>query len=102
MPAELRRWFWDGDCRDTMGATVKSADGTPHKPYSVFVPRDGSAVGVAIANFDPARGVSVSVAIPGQSMDVYRYRLIDDAEWKPAAAGITIPARSAAVVIPVI
>jgi hypothetical protein len=96
---ELRRWFWDGECRDTLGARVTNADGKPHHPYSVFMPRDGGAPGVAIANYSPDKEVVLRLAIEGQDAAAYRYRLIDDAAWRSAADGVRIPARGAAVVI---
>ena len=33
---ELRDYFWDGEFRHEVGATV-TADGTPHHPYAVFI-----------------------------------------------------------------
>ena len=40
---ELREYFWDGEFRDKVGATV-TADGKPHHPYSVFInPSNGKA-----------------------------------------------------------
>lgn len=97
---ELRKWFWDGECRDVLGATVSAADGAPHHPYSVFVPRDGSAPGVAIANDAVERNISVMLDVPGHDNGRYRYRLIDDPQWRSCAGGIAVPARSAAVVVP--
>ena len=32
---EFREYFWDGEFRDEVGATV-TCDGKPHHPYSVF------------------------------------------------------------------
>jgi hypothetical protein len=97
---ELRRWFWDGEFRYTQDASVTGADGKAHHPYGVFRPQDGGAPGLAIANYDMNKPVAVTVAVPGQDLSKYRYRLIDDATWKPASAGVTIPPRGCAVVVP--
>lgn len=97
--AELRRWFWDGEFRDTQGATVTGADGKPHHPYTVFLPQGGGAPGLVIANYDLKDPAAFKVAIDGQDLATYRYRLIDDPTWKPALGGITIPARSAVVLV---
>jgi hypothetical protein len=97
---ELRRWFWDGEFRYTQDAGVTGADGKAHHPYGLFRPRDGGAPGIAIANYDMDKPVTVTVSIPGQDLSNYRCRLIDDATWKPAAPGIVIPARGCAVVVP--
>lgn len=96
---ELRRWFWDGECRDTLGATVTNAAGKPHHPYSVFVPCDGGAPGVAIANYSPDQEAVLSLKIEGQDAAQYHYRRIDDPAWKSAADGVRIPARGAVVVV---
>ena len=97
--AKLRRWFWDGEFRDTQGASVTGADGKPHHPYTVFSPKDGGAPGLVIANFDAKNTVELKPTIEGQDLANYQYRLIDDATWKPVLGSITIPARSAAVLI---
>jgi len=99
---ELRCWFWDGEFRDTLGATVTNAEGKAHHPFAVYLPKDGGAPGLAIANYDLKKPVELKVNINGQDLSKYRYRLIDDATWKSAADGITIPARSAVVVVPAI
>lgn len=97
---ELRRWFWDGECRDTLEAKVTNAEGKPHHPYAVFVPRGGGAPGVAIANYSPDKEAVLSLKIDGQDAAKYKYRLIDDPTWKSAAEGVHIPARGAVVAIP--
>jgi hypothetical protein len=97
---ELRRWFWDGECRDTLGVSVTDKDGKEHHPYAVFAPQDGGAPGVAIANYSMDKETRVTLEVAGQDVGRYRYRLIDDAEWKSGKDGIVIPARGAAVVVP--
>ena len=97
---ELRRWFWDGEFRYTQDAAVTGADGKSHHPYSVFRPQNGDAPGIAVANYDIDKSITVTAALPGQDLKRYRYRLIDDPAWKPADNGIVIPARACAVVVP--
>jgi hypothetical protein len=94
---ELRDFFWDGTFRDTVGALVVRADGTPHHPYSVFVGVDGKKA-LAIANYDEANPVTVQAALD-QGAVLGRYRLVDRAEWRSTDAGIVIPPQSAAVVL---
>jgi hypothetical protein len=95
---ELREWFWDGEFRDTVGATA-TAGGKPHHPYTVFVSARTGQRGMAVANYDLEKPVTVRAALDdGQGLG--RYRLVDDPEWRPADRGIDVPPASAAVVIP--
>jgi hypothetical protein len=95
--SELRDYFWHGDFRHEIGATV-TANGEPHHPYSVFVNRNNGKSGVVIANYDETRATTVQVRLDsGEVLD--RYRLVDDAAWRSTADGITIPPQSAVVVI---
>ena len=94
---ELRDYFWDGEYRDTIGATVKDAAGETHHPYAVFISaRDGSR-GVAIANYED-EPIEATVELDNGGK-LSRYRLVDEAEWHALDSGIAIPGRSAAVVI---
>jgi hypothetical protein len=95
--AELRGFFWDGEFRDTIGATV-TVGGEPHHPYTVFRRRGDGKQGVAIANYDDVRPITALVALD-DAQPPGRYRLVDDAKWRAAKDGIAIPPRSAAVVI---
>jgi hypothetical protein len=98
---ELREWFWDGTFRDTLGATVhtadgRTADGQPHHPYAVYEHRDTGAPAVAVANYaeEPA-----TVTIDGIGTPL-AYRLVDDGTWRQSDGPVDLPARSAAVVLP--
>lgn len=94
---ELREWFWDGEFRDTLGATV-TAGGQPHHPYTVFVNAKTGRRGLAVANYDLNQAVTVEVALEdGQTLG--RWRLVDDPQWRPVSQGITLPPASAAVVV---
>lgn len=94
---ELRDYFWDGEFRDEVGASVTDAAGARHHPYAVYVSQSKGAPGLAIANYDDA-AITVAVELDGDH-ELSRYRLVDDETWRPVADGIVIPAESAAVVI---
>jgi hypothetical protein len=94
---ELRRFFWDGTFRDTVGARVTSADGTLHHPYSVFVDGDGVRA-LAIANYGEGDTIVVRASLD-DGKPLARYRLVDAEDWQPTGDGIRIPPWSAAVVI---
>jgi hypothetical protein len=94
---ELRDYFWDGEFRDKLGATV-TADGKAHHPYSVFINRSNGKTGVVVANYDEKEPVTVQVALENGSR-LGRYRLVDSLDWRSAEAGIVLPPLSAAVVI---
>ena len=94
---ELREYFWDGEFRDTLGASVTS-DGKAHHPYSVFLNVIPNKVGLVICNYE--EHLQVTVIASQESGELFRsYRLVDNPVWKPVEDGITIPPQSAAVVI---
>jgi hypothetical protein len=94
---ELRNYFWDGEFRHEVGATVQR-DGKPHHPYAVFVDRAAGKSALVICNYDDLAPITVQAALDnGQPLT--RYRLVDDPTWRPTIQGITLPPRSAAVVI---
>ncbi len=94
---ELRDYFWDGEFRHEVGATVTTSDGEAHHPYAVFISKRDGMPGVAIANYEDC-SITVRVTLASDHA-LARYRLVDDEEWKGLQDGIVIPARSAAVVI---
>ena len=94
---ELRDYFWDGEFRHEVGATVLTRAGQAHHPYAVFVSKSGGVPGLAIANYED-EGITVTVALESDHA-LTRYRLVDNEVWKSLQEGIVIPARSAAVVI---
>jgi hypothetical protein len=98
--SKLRRWFWDGEFRDTVGAKVSRADGGLHHPYAVFAPRDGGPPGIAIANYNETESVTLYLRLDGGDPAEYRWQLIDSQAWRSATDGIEIPPRGAAVVVP--
>jgi len=101
------RFVWDGvdslhaghlAIRVEMEVRLEAAK--PHHPYTIFVPRGGGAPGLAIANYQYDQPVALKLEIPGQDLAGYRFRLIDDPAWKSVASGLTLPPRSAAVLVP--
>jgi len=95
--SELRAYFWDGEFRDTQGASVM-CEGNLHHPYSVFVNRQSGKTGVVIANYDEENAVTVQVRLEaGETLS--RWRGVDDPGWNELKADILIPPCSAVVVI---
>jgi hypothetical protein len=94
-----RRWFWDGEYRDELGASVHTSTGEKHYPFAVFAPRDGSHPGIAVANHT-AEPVRLKVAIDG-STERLALHLIDAAGWVPAYDNwVELPADSAGILLP--
>ena len=91
---EYRRYFWDGEFRDTCGAKVLRIDGAVHHPFARFEAEDGSSA-LVICNYEDT---PVCVNAELDSGALTRYRLVDDPQFKPVAGGIVIPPRSAAIV----
>jgi hypothetical protein len=94
---ELREYFWDGEFRDKIGASV-TRDGQPHHPYAVFVSRAAGKAAVVVANYEE-EAVTIQVTM-ADGARLTHYRLVDDATWGPAAGDIVLPPCSAAVVMP--
>ena len=89
-----RKYFWDGEFRDTCGAMVMRTDGAAHHPYARFEAEDGSSA-LVICNYDDQ---TVCLHASLENGILTKYRLVDDELFKPVAGGIVIPPRSAAVV----
>jgi len=122
---ELREYFWDGEFRDTVGATVLARPGggdqdahragirttigrgahraevRPHHPYAVFISRTSGKAGVVVANYDERQAATVTIAdLTGfGNLSGLRYRLVDDPTWRSTADGFALPPMSAAVVV---
>jgi hypothetical protein len=94
---DLREFFWDGEFRDTVGASV-TCNGIRHHPYTVFRSRLTGKAGLVIANYDTKQTICVQ-AVLDDGQTLRRSRLVDDPCWRPAGPGITIPPCSAAVVL---
>jgi hypothetical protein len=97
---ELREWFWDGEFRDTVGATVTDLEGKPYESYALYKSAHDGAPGLVVVNYGHDADVRVRISIDG-TPKAYRYRLVDGDEWQAAEPHLVIPPRSAATVIPV-
>jgi hypothetical protein len=93
---ELREWLWDGEFRDNQGASVRTSDGVEHHPYSVFLSREDSSPAVVVANYDDKE---VVVRVELEDHGALAWRLIDVPGWS-LEPWVTLPARSAAVILP--
>lgn len=94
---ELREWLWDATYAGTRGAAVTDpGTGAAHHPYSVFEASDGRAV--VVSNDDPAATREVEVAVDGGGP--LRWRSVDDPQWHDTDGRITLPPRTAVVVLP--
>ncbi|MCL2361640.1 MAG: DUF6259 domain-containing protein [Defluviitaleaceae bacterium] len=91
---EYRKWFWDGEYRDTCDAACTDKDGNTHPTYSVFKAEDGT-LGAVISNYTDE---SVTVTLKAKQ-NFTKYRAIDVSQWKDANADIEIAPRSAVIVI---
>jgi hypothetical protein len=94
---DLRAYLWDGEFRGTGGATV-TEDGRAHQPFSVFRERTSGRQCLVIANYAAARTVRVQAHL-AEGRPLARFRRVEDPAWQPVEAGITIPPRSAVVVL---
>jgi hypothetical protein len=94
---ELRDYFWDGEFRHEVGATV-TKDGRPHHPYSVFINHQNGKPGVVVCNYDLERTITAEVRLDGGAV-LERYRLVDDTTWHAVSDGIVLPPRPAAVIV---
>lgn len=92
---ELRDYFWDGEFRHTVGAKV-TAGGKPHATYSVFLHAKTGKPGLVIVN-EEKTPITVKAKLDNGGK-LARWRLVDNAKWKPAKS-IVIPPRSAVVVV---
>lgn len=92
---EYRKYFWDGEFRDICGAQVINELGQAHHPYARYQADDGTSA-LVICNYED-EPVRLKARLDEGTLS--RYRLVDDEEWKEAAGGIEIPARSAAIVL---
>lgn len=98
--AELRDWFWDGTFQDTVGASVRNArTGAAHHPYAVFRRAGSDELGIVVANYDLDEAVDVVIDLDRQAGS-YVARSVDDPTWTSVADTLTVPPRSALMVIP--
>ena len=93
---ELRDYFWDGEFRDTVGATVTEEGGSHNKRYTVFENKKNGRIGVVVANYAEDGPMKVLVrADNGQKFE--KYRIVGEDGEKAFTGTVEIPPRSAAV-----
>lgn len=90
-----REFVWDGEFRDTLGATV-DADGE-HR-YTVYVAKSGKRA-VVVVNLEQGKGISAKVTLANAAQ--LSLATPENPERQPTMGEISIPARSAAVVMEV-
>jgi len=91
-----RKWFWDGEYRDTCGAKVTNSNGESHHPYAVYK-ADDSSQGLVIANYGDK-----PIAVTVQSEEGYvfsKYRTVEDDAWHIINKDIAIEPLSAVIVL---
>lgn len=90
-----QRWLWDAEYRDTLGAKV-TVNGLNHRLYSVFATADGERA-VVVVNQHHSQPIRASVEIPHpRHLSVVTP---EDPDQMPLHDPLTIPARSAAVIL---
>ena len=90
-----KRWLWDAEYRDTLGAKV-TVEGKPHRLYSVFRTQEGERA-VVVVNQDPSRSISAKVELPNPRM--LEVVTPEQPEGRGTSGVLRIPPRSAAVII---
>lgn len=96
-----RRWFWDGEYADELGASIRTESGQAHHPYALFTPADGGHPGIALANHSD-EPVRLHISIDG-SNERLALHLVDGAGWEscPSEANwVELPPASAGIVLP--
>lgn len=90
-----KRWLWDAEYRDTLGATV-TLNGSPYRLYSVFRTSDGARA-VVLVNQNPSNAFTIKVDLPNPQ------RLVvvtpEEPDERPTSGNVRIPPRSAAVIL---
>ena len=90
-----RAWLWDGEYRDTLGASVV-ADGSCR--YSVFRTSAGKRA-VVVVNTEFAKPIAARVEIPDPQKDGLVAVSPEQPDGVASNGTLQIPARSAAVVL---
>ena len=93
-----RTFLWDGEYRDTQGAQVTTAAGTPHPHYTVFRDTDNGKQAVVVGNFDTAQAVKVTVTLDDSTQQLLLVRP-EAPEPEPAPDEIGLGPGEAAVLI---
>ena len=91
---ELREYLWDGEYRDTCGASV-TVKGGGKAVYSLFQHKDGSSA-LVLCNYT---GGDMTLLPSLEQGQLTRWRLVDGETWQPFHGKITLPPHSAAVAL---
>ena len=91
-----KAYLWDGDFRDTLGASV-TVGGKPHSLYTVFVKQETGRRALAIANPSNSDEILCDASLPNSQ----RLSIVtpETPEPKDLRGQLRIPAESAAVLI---
>jgi hypothetical protein len=90
-----KRWLWDAEYRDTLGASV-TVNGAAHALYSVFRTRTGERA-VVVVNQLPVQAITAKVELPNPgSLAVVTP---EEPDARPTSGTVRVPPRSAAVVL---
>jgi hypothetical protein len=92
--SELRDYFWDGEFRHELGATVECR-GVAHHPFSVFLNARNGKPGLVVANYEDEE-VEVSARVQNSALS--KWRTIEDPLWRSFCGNVRIPARSCVVI----
>ncbi len=95
---KYKKWLWDAEFRDTLGANVTCADTTSKGSflYSVLVTDTGKRA-VVVINQEAEKTITVKVDVPNPGSLIVATPERPDAQ--PASGTVQIPARSAAAVM---
>lgn len=92
--ARYREFLWDAEFRDTLGASVDGGDG--QVLHTVFVARNGKRA-VVLVNKSEKKTVTAKLNLPNAGSLVVATP--EEQEAKPTSGEVSIPPRSAAVVM---
>jgi hypothetical protein len=92
-----KEYLWDAEFRDTLGATVL-VDGKAYANYSVFGRPETGKRAVVIINGNEHKPIAAAVQIEGQVGKLVSVTP-ENPEPKSSSGGVTIPPRSAAVLL---
>jgi hypothetical protein len=93
-----KEFLWDAEFRDTLEAHVMS-DGKPYLNYSVFRSTSNGKHAVVVVNNEASGMQTVQVSIDGAPHDALMWTAPETPTTHPYKGGVSIPARSAVVLI---
>ena len=90
---KYQAWIWDADCRDDVGATVTANGGVRH---SVFRRSDLKRA-IVVVNMEQTRPITATLDLPNPG--TLLAATPEDPDAKPFSGSLSIPARSAVVIM---